>query len=172
MDNIIEKANEYHRDVEIRAKAHEMSAEHHRKRGERLGNATTIVSGLVGSAVFLTISTQLGIGQENFSWPAQGLPLVAAIFVCLLSIAAPILSALHERINDSNQAAIHRASSRDYSHLKRLLDQFLIDFSELSLSSKEASMEFKKISEGIDAVRPELTLTKHAIDRAKEELGL
>jgi hypothetical protein len=71
VDDILAKAKEYQDDVELRAKAHELSAEWHRWRDEVLGNATIIVSGIVGSAVFGTLISQLGLsGQDHLSLPA------------------------------------------------------------------------------------------------------
>jgi len=174
MDDVLAKAREYQDDVQVRAKAHELSAEWHRWRGEVLGNATTIVSGIVGSAIFLTVSSQLGLGKDRFSWAATGWALVVAVIVCFLSVLAPVLSGLNGRINDSNQAATHRMSAHDYAGLKRQLDNFLLDYSDLNSSPErreEALKKLEAISQRLDAVRPDLTLTDLAIGRAKKELG-
>lgn len=174
MDEVLVKAKDYQEDVAVRAKAHENSAEWHRWRGEVLGNTTTIVSGIVGSAIFLTISSQLGLGKNEFSWPAAGWSLAVAVFVCFLSVLAPVLSGIHGRLNDANQVGTHMVLASDYGRLRRQLDNFLLSYADLSSSletREEARREFGKISVSIGEVRPSLTLTPKAIARAKKELG-
>jgi hypothetical protein len=131
----------------------------------------TIVSAIVGSAIFLTFSSQIGLGKDHFSLPAQGWPLLFAIVICVLSVLAPILNAVAGRVNDAGQAATHRALKKDYSDLQRKIDIFLLSYPDPNLSPErreEALKKLKEISDGIDAVHPELTLTPHAIARAKE----
>ena len=177
MDEVLVKAKQYQDDVAVRAKAHEISAEWHRWRGEVLGNATTIVSGIVGSAIFVTLTSQLGLaGKERLSLPAEGWPFFLAVVVCVLSILAPTLSGIQGRINDAGQAATHRALSAEYYRLQQVIDHFLLSYTDLNSSPQkreEALKELDKISVDIQAVssRPGLTLTDKAIAAAEEKLG-
>ena len=176
MDDILAKAKEYQDDVALRAKAHERSAEWHRWRGEVLGNATTIVSGIVGSAVFGTLLSQLGLsGKNRLTLPAEGWPLFIFVVVFFLSILAPVLSTVQTRMNDAGQAATHKASAADYHRLQQELDRFRLRYTEPNSSPgrrEEALKELDNISVDIQGVSSRsLTLTDHAIAAAEKATG-
>ena len=178
MDTLLAKAKEYEDDIALRAKAHEGSAEWHRWRGEVFGNAATVVSAMVGTAVFGALAAQLGVaGKGPLSLPAQGWPLLAFIVVCFLSILAPVLNTLQTRMNDAAQAATHRAAAAAYYRLQRTLEMFRLRYADQASESGARDRALKDL-EGISAEllaisgnKDYLTLTARAIEDAKKALA-
>src|SRR5262245_48993604 len=178
MNELSLKAKEYQDDIAMRAKAHEGSAEWHRWRGEVVGNAATIVSAIVGTAIFGALAVQLGAGGKGaLSLPAQGWPLLAAILVCFLSVLAPVLNAVQTRMNDTAQAATHRACAAAYYRLEQKLDAFRLRYADETLASGDRDQALKDLDSissellAISGGKDYLTLTDRAIADAKQKLG-
>jgi len=86
MNDILTKAQECRKLVATRAIAHEKSAERHRHLSAKLGGITTVLSALVGTTIFATITSQRGLdGQGHISLPSGGWALLGyAVFVLVL----------------------------------------------------------------------------------------
>ena len=72
MNETLTNARANRSDAGRRAVAHELSAEYHRHRGVQFGVAATVVSAIVGSAVFVTLTRTIGLdGGETISFPSE-----------------------------------------------------------------------------------------------------
>src|SRR5262245_48727965 len=115
MNAILAKAKEYRDLVAMRAIAHELSAEWHRSRGVRLGVAATAISALVGSVIFATATSQLGLdGKGSISLPTGVGGWLLYVSFGLLLITAPVLSGVNTYLNFPEQAEKHRTSCAGY----------------------------------------------------------
>lgn len=176
MNDIIIKATDYRKDVARRAVAHELSGEYHRHRGVPLGIAATVVSAIVGSAIFITITAKLGFdGGSTISIPSRGWTLLAFIGFGLLSILAPILTGLQSHLNHPGQAEKHRASSADYYRLQQRLDFFLSRYHGENFKGEmreDALKELNDISREIETAKKiSISLTAKAYEHADRQLN-
>jgi hypothetical protein len=89
MNDILTKAKEYWKLVATRAIAHEKSAEWHRHRGTKLGVAATVLSAVVSTAIFATVTSQLGLNGK-ITIPQGTSALLIYFVVSLLLILAPV----------------------------------------------------------------------------------
>lgn len=174
MNDILTTAKEYRKQVEIRAIAHYKSAEWHRHQSAKLGGIATALSALVGTTIFVTVTSQLGLdGQGHLSLPSGGWALLGyAVFVLIL-IASPVLTGLQTFLNNAEQAEKHKVSWADYYRLQQRLDIFLLRYAEVGAEAatrENALAELEEFTEEIGTVSDNsLTLTKRAYDEARQE---
>lgn len=176
MRDIIERAKEYRDVVTTRAVAHEKSAEWHRHWGEVLGVVATALSAIVGSAIFVAVAQQLGLGGEGgISLPGGRWAWLGYFFFGLLLISAPVLTGIQTYLNHPEQAAKHKASWAGYSRIQQRLDLFLLRHAELDCAvpeRSEALNELEAISKDIETVaESSLTLTDRAYADARKALS-
>jgi len=176
MQDIIEKATEYWELVATRSVAHEKSAEWHRHQGEVLGIVATVLSAVVGSAVFVAVTKQLGLdGQGGIALPAGRWAWLVYFFFGLLLISAPVLTGVQTYLNHPQQAARHKTSWAAYYHLQQRLDLFLLRYRTVNSGATDrggAIQQLEEIAKEIETVADtSITLTDAAYDKAREVLG-
>src|SRR4051794_24452001 len=132
MHDILVKAKEYWNLVATRAIAHEKSAESHRHWGTLLGGAATVLSALVSTAIFSTVTSQLGLNTKGTIAIPQGgwVSLLLYSVLGLLLILAPMLTAVQAYLNHPEQADKHRVSWAGYYHLQQRIDLFLLRYAD------------------------------------------
>jgi MFS family permease len=95
----------------------------------RLGIVATIVSALVGTALFAGLARQFGTDDKQ---PVLGLTSgwlwLGFAIIALLSISAPVLTGLQTFLKYSEQAEKHKATAVSYDRLRQRLDVFLLRF--------------------------------------------
>ncbi|MCI0512804.1 SLATT domain-containing protein [candidate division KSB1 bacterium] len=175
MHDILAKATEYRNLTVLRAIAHEKSAAWHRRRGALLGVMATILSGMVGTTIFATITSQLGLdGKGSISLPQGGWALVIYLVVGFLLILSPVLSGVQTYLNHPDQAAKHKFSWIGYYHLQQQLDIFLLRYTDgnTATTNREGALqELEDISKEIETIcENSITLTKLAYTNAEKEL--
>jgi|SRR5215471_17536148 len=142
-----------------RARAHEDSAEYHRRSDARLGAATKIVSSIVGAGVFVGLVSKLGLdGKGSLSVPPGWEWLYWLVLA--LSLAGPALTTLQIHLHDAEDAAKHIKSSADYRRLADDLERFL---NGPTLPPAEAERASKEFSDRFDEIfKSAITLTMGA----------
>jgi hypothetical protein len=175
MKDVLATAKEYWEVVAKRAIAHEKSAEWHRKRGAQLGIGATILSAVVGTAVFATITSQLGLdGKASITFPQGGMALLLYIIVFAPLILAPVLTGVHAYVNDPEQAEKHKRSWAGYYRLQQSIDLFLLKYADANAQvdkREEAIKELEAISKEIQSLCDDsITLTSRAYADADEEM--
>ena len=175
MNEILTKAAEYREQAARGAVAHELSAEYHRHRGVQFGVAATTLSAVVGSTIFVTVITKLGLdGNSTISVPSEGWTRIAFIGFGCLSILAPVVTGLQTYLNHPGEAEKHKASSADYYRLQRDLDSLLARYRGGNLTGtkrEDALKELDDISKDMEATQKNsITLTAKAYKDADAQL--
>ena len=157
MSEILTNAREHRADAIRRAIAHELSAEHHRRRGVQLGAAPTVTSAIVGSAVFVAVTQTLGLsGSETLSVPTTALARTAYVLFALLSVLAAVLTGLQTFLRHPEQSAKHLSTSADYARVRGVLDAFLARYEDVELigvARDSAASELQDITKDKENVR-------------------
>jgi len=175
MKDILDQVEAYRKDINMRAIAHELSSEWHRRQGVRLGGAATVLSAVVGTSIFATVTTQLHEGKLDFSgfndwkyWLIFG----AFGFVLVLS---PVLTGMQAYLKHPEQAATHKVSYVRYRRLQQRIDLFLLQYGDVNSSNRDrmrALAQLDAISRDIEKVATEsITLTKAAYAAAVKKLS-
>lgn len=177
MKDVLATAKEYWKEVAKRAIAHEKSAEWHRKRGAKLGVGATIISAVVGTTIFATITSQLGLdGKASITFPQGGMALLLYIVIFAPLILAPVLTGVHAYVNDPEQAEKHKRSWAGYYRLQQRIDLFLLKYADANAEGdkrEEAIKELDAISKEIESLRDDsITLTHRAYADADEEMHM
>lgn len=118
-------------DVAVRAVAHELSSDWHRRRRAGIGLAATLASAAVGTAVFATAGRGFDVAALGSPW------LVLPYVIAFLAILAPVLTAVQANLGDAEQAEAHRKTSASYFRLKQRLDLWRVDTRPNELPSKD-----------------------------------
>jgi len=176
MKDICDQAKQYRKDVEIKANAHEASSEWHRRRGVWLGGAATVLSAVVGTSIFVTLTTQLNEGKLNLSGFGLGdwkfWALGAFGFVLVLS---PVLTGMQAYLKHPEQAATHKASYVGYCRLQQRIDLFLLRYPDNDSANTDrmrALEQLDAISRDIEKVAANsITLTRTAYASAARKLS-
>ncbi len=177
MNDIIKKANEDFQKLPREIMAHRLSAEAHRHWNMVLGGVATVLTTIVGTAVFTGLVTQFGLDGKGF-------PTVKAIegrgggllfvLILVLSVLAPVTGALHSFMHNAEDAAAHQISAAGYSSVLCRMTVFLARFSDDASQEKarEILTEYDAIMKEYNAVLAKsLTLTQHAYERADSFLA-
>ena len=174
MNDILTNAKKYRDKITREAKAHYLSAEYHRHQDMFLGAIATIVTALVGTGIFAGLVSQLGLeGKSPFSIPSSSLAWLYLI-VALLSISAPVLTALHTFLHNAEDAQKHKASEANYNRVVQRLDIYLSRYADLDSAAEkkeEALREFEDILKEYNIVRESsLTMPRKAYEDAEKKL--
>jgi hypothetical protein len=152
-------------EIKRRARAHENSAEYHRRRDAHLGSAAKTVSAVVGAGVFAGLVSKLGLdGKGSLSVPAGWEWLYWTVLA--VSLTAPALTALQVALHDAEDAAKHTTS---FSGYRRLADDMEVFLSRAAADPLAAEGTFKEFSERFETIlEKSISLTANA----KREVGL
>jgi poly(3-hydroxybutyrate) depolymerase len=148
-----------------RARAHENSAEYHRRRDAVIGSAARIVSAVVGAGIFVGLVSKLGLdGKGSLSVPAGWEWLYWTVLA--VALAAPALTALQVALHDADDAAKHTASFSEY---RRLADDIELFVAQPGLDSSTAERAYRQfIAKFEKTLASSLPLTA----KAKKDVGL
>lgn len=170
MKEIQEDAQKYRAEAHFREIAHDISAEYHRKRGVRFGLITTVLSSIVGTAVFIAATKFVVSDKGVLLEPTETLSPALFYTIVGISILAPVLSACQQYLKDPDETEKHQFGVRHYSNVTVRLDAFL-----RTLSSKEhdaASNELAEISKAMMNPTHELpSLTETAKTEARARIA-
>lgn len=177
MSQLLSDAAAEQRDAHRRAVAHELSAESHRAKGVWLGLSATILSAIVGTAIFAIVAARLGLdGKGTLSVPREFWSRVAFYGVIVLSILAPVLSAAQLFLNEPSQVAAHTKSKAKYYKRKKQLDKFLRTYVDTELSGAEMERANRELGEILklddDEEDDDISLTPQAYEAADRQLAL
>ena len=174
MKDIRDQAKQYQKDVEMRAIAHEASSEWRRGRGVLLGGAATVLSAVVGTSIFATLTTQFNDGKLDLSGFGGWSWAIFAAFGFVL-VLSPVLTGMQAYLKHPEQAATHKASYVVYCRLKQRIDLFLLrypDDNSANTDRMRALEQLDAISRDIEKVAANgITLTKAAYASAAEKLS-
>jgi hypothetical protein len=155
--------------------AHRVSAEWHRHWNMVLGGLATVLTTLVGTAVFTGLVSQFGLDGKG---TAASNPFTGKGMICLyglvlfLSILAPVVAAVHTFMHNEEDAAIHQTSAAGYSDVLGKLTIFLAQFGDSLPPTDQidkALSEYEKITKECNSVLAKsLTLTQQAYNKADE----
>jgi len=177
LNDIVRRAAEDQKRLPREIMAHRLSAEFHRHRNMVLGGWATVLTTLIGTAVFTGLVSQFGL--DGKSKPAVnpfqvkgGIWLYG--FVLFLSVLAPVIAALHSFMHNAQDAATHQASVAGYSRVLCRLTIFLAKYGPDTPPEKtdEALNAYDNIMKEYDSVlEKSLTLTTRAFEKADELMG-
>jgi len=177
MKEIFEKARQDQKELPRLIMAHRLSAEYHRHRNMALGGLSTVLTTLVGTAIFTGLVSQFGLnGQGNIANPfikAQGGQVILYLAVLLLALVAPILAALYTFMHDAEDTSTHWASVAGYANVLRRLTIFLAKYNDSSPAEEknEALKEYDEIMKEYNSVLGKsITLTEKAFKNADKKL--
>jgi hypothetical protein len=176
MNDIFKSAKKYQEELPREVMAHKLSAEYHRHWNMALGGLSTVLTTLVGTAIFTALVSQLGLdgkGEIRNPFAGQGMDWLYVI-VMLLSIAAPILAAVHTFMHHAEDASTHRASVEGYANVLRRFTVFLAQYDDSNPAGEkraEALKEYDEIlKEYTSVLGKSLTLTEKAYTNADKML--
>ncbi len=157
--------------------AHTVSAEYHRRWNMRLGVLSTVLTTLVSTAIFTGLVSQLGLnGKGTIRNPLtdHGMDWLYLI-VIILSISAPIISALHTFMHHAEDASRLSASVEGYSSVLRRLTTFPTKYEGSNSAGDkklEALKEYDEIMKEYNFVLGKrITITNHEYKKADKRLG-
>ena len=129
MTDLVDKALIYQEFAATKSNAYYAMADYCRRNHMRLGVVATIVSTLVGTAVFAGLATRVGL-ERNEALPENlgSLGVLAYVIVALFSISAPVLTGLQTFLKYSEQAEKHKTTAVGYDLLRQRLDLFMLRF--------------------------------------------
>lgn len=173
--DVIQKATEEQEMLLLEIMAHRVSAEWHRHWNMVLGGLATVLTTVVGTAVFTGLVSQFGLDGKGTGAPnpfaSKGMSCLYGL-VLFLSILAPVIASLYTFMHHAEDAAMHQTSSAGYSDVLGQLTVFLARFSDSPLPTDQidkALNEYAKITKERNSVLAKsLTLTKQAYRKADE----
>ena len=174
LNDVLKRAAEEQKMLPREIMAHRISAEFHRHRNMVLGGWATVLTTLIGTAVFTGLVSQFGLngrsqGSVNPFAVTGGIWLYG--FVLLLSILAPVIAALHSFMHNAEDAASHQASVAGYTRVECRLTIFLAKYSPDTPPEKtdEAMHAYESImKERGSVLEKSLTLSTRAYEKADE----
>ena len=168
MNDIFQRAKKSQEELPREIMAHRVSAEYHRHWNMALGGTSTVLTTLVGTAIFTGLVSQLGLdgkGDIRNPFANQGMDWFYMVVISL-SISAPILAAWHTFMHHAEDAATHRASVEGYANVLRRLTGFLAKYEgsdQVTQDKDEVRKEYDDIMKEYNLVMGKsLTLTKKA----------
>jgi hypothetical protein len=157
MKDLIDKALVYQEFAATKSNAYYGMADYCRRNHMRLGVVATVVSTLVGTAIFAGLATRAG-SDSGGTLPTNlgGWGLLGYVLVALFSMSAPVLTGLQTFLKYSEQAEKHKATAVGYDLLRQRLDLFMLRFQDTPDASRDAALkqleeivsEFGRIAEG------------------------
>lgn len=174
LNDVLKKATEEQKMLPREIMAHRVSAEFHRHRNMVLGGWATVLTTLIGTAVFTGLVSQFGLNGKSQS-SANPFAVTGGTwlygFVLFLSVLAPVVSALHSFMHNAEDAASHQASVGGYIRVECRLTIFLAKYGPDTPPEKtdEALNAYENIVKDRGSVlKKSLTLTKRAYEKADE----
>ncbi len=138
MDDVIRKAQDYSKYSQKISNAHYAMAENAKGYNKRLGIPATIVTLIVGTSIFATISS------EKFVW--------LQIATGLLSVGAAVLSGLQTFFKYSEVEAQHKEAAARYESVWHKLDHFILKYSSGDEPRSVAVDALLKIAQELDGI--------------------
>ena len=115
---IISKAKDYYAYARVKANAHYDLSNKGQNNSLRLGICCTVLSSIVGTTIFATISKQPSTTSESIDW--------VRIITGLLSVTAAVFSALQTFLGFSENAEKHRKAGLAYEMACNKIDYFIL----------------------------------------------
>jgi hypothetical protein len=155
MLDLTEKALIYQEFAATKANAHYAMADYCRRNHMRLGVAATVVSTLVGSAVFAGMATRVGTSSGTLPEDLEAWGVMAYVAIAILSISAPVLTGLQTFLKYAEQAERHSSTAVGYDILRQRLDLFMLRLNGADGADRDAALndledlisEFGRISQ-------------------------
>jgi uncharacterized membrane protein len=174
LNDVLKKAAEEQKMLPREIMAHRVSAEFHRHQNMVLGGLATVLTTLIGTAVFTGLVSQFGLngksqGSVNPFAVTGGIWLYG--FVLFLSVLAPVVAALHSFMHNAEDAASHQASVAGYTRVECRLTIFLAKYCPETPPEKtdEALNAYESImKERGSVLEKSLTLTTRAYEKADQ----
>ncbi|SRR6266849_5606183 len=138
MDDVIRKAQDYSKYSQKISNAHYAMAENAKGYNKRLGIPATVVTLIVGTSIFATISS------ERILW--------LQIATGLLSVGAAVLSGLQTFFKYSDVEAQHKEAAARYEAAWHKLDHFILKYSSGESQRSVAVDALLKIAEELDGI--------------------
>ena len=114
--DMLATAEDYRHYAQKKSNAHYRMSERAKSRHNTLGIPVTVLTAIVGTAIFATINSP----TQNF-W--------IQVAAGLLSLTAAVLAALQTFFNFSDVAAQHKDAAASYEAVRHQLDWFLLSYS-------------------------------------------
>jgi hypothetical protein len=137
-EDILSKARDFWKFSIVQGNAHYLASETFGARNRWLGIPVTIMTAVVGTAIFATLSR-----ANTIQW--------LAIATGMLSITAAVLSSLQTFLRFSELSAAHKNAGTSYDEVRRALDLFFLRFGREP--DREAAIKrLEEISKNLDAI--------------------
>ena len=158
MENILKRAEGYRRQCMIIGKSHYLAAEYAGKMHNKLGVPIVVISAIVGTAIFSTLTK-----DPNIYWK---------IGTGIVSVMVSVLAALQTFFNFSQKSENHKKAGSLYSQHRRKIDMFGIRYRSLDdIDKKKAIQELEEISNQLSQLSSETpTFDVHFMHAAIKEL--
>lgn len=139
LENRVERLGRLRNGAQIARDNHEYAAMRHARHHFQLGIAATILTAVVGTAVFASMAK-------------DSIALWAKIVVALISLLAAVATALQAFLGLEKRAESHRSTRAEYDAIARKIDLFLADYdsSDCTVSPEQAWSFIEKIDDRID----------------------
>ena len=140
-EDMLATAEDYRHYAQKKSNAHYKMSELAKGRHVKLGIPVTVLTAIVGTAIFATLSS------PTFATPVQ-------VGAGLLSLTAAVLAALQTFFNFADVAAQHKDAASSYEAVRHQLDWFLLSYSSwVAASSLEAPLkELRLIASSLDEI--------------------
>ena len=142
MQNIVELASTYKLDVEMRAFAHYVSSNDHRRKGVRWGVAAAILGGAAGLSTLAGASRldslKDALSHFGVSW---------SVFLVVLGVVfliSSIVSGVMHFLQHPEQARTHMASYAGYFRIKQRLEIFRLWYDDRNGTSPDKVQGFER----------------------------
>jgi hypothetical protein len=174
LNAVLKKAAEEQKMLPREIMAHRVSAEFHRHWNMVLGGWATVLTTLIGTAVFTGLVSQFGLnGKSKSSIDPSAVTGGTWLygFVLFLSVLAPVVSTLHSFMHNAEDAASHQASVAGYTRVECRLTIFLAKYGPDTPPEQndEALSAYENImKERGSVLKKSLTLTTRAYKKADE----
>jgi hypothetical protein len=136
---------EWHHGLRVAHKAHIQSAAHADNINRFLGIPSTIITAIVGTAIFASLA-------KDYAeiWQLK-------VLFGFFSIVATVLTALQTHLNFSEQAELHRKAAGSYGKLRRQLEELLATYSDANPCEEEHLKAVGKAWADVEASAPSLS---------------
>lgn len=141
MDDIRKRVEYYRIRAQRKARSHYLAAKRSGRKHAWLGVPVVVISTVVGSTIFASITENPAVGWK--------------IFTGLLSISAAVLAALQTFFKFSELSEKHRISAAGYASLKRRLDSIQLRFAGADGKRDEYINTMESIVSDIDQLEAE-----------------
>lgn len=157
MNDVLEKTKGYWKAAGRTGLAHYRAAEVAEKWNRMVGVPNTVISAIVATSIFATLSENVDIRLR-----------IATGFV---AIAAAILAALQAFLNLADRAEKHKLAGAKYGGVRRQIDLFELSTLDVGSDDRQAALErLGEITEALNSLATESpTLNSKLYDEAKRE---